>query len=148
VIRAVGGGGFDLTAVGCGHGGGGDMCGCVCVGRSFAVLLAELLGGGTPYADKFLTPVQVACAVMDKGLRPSLPPCHAQLAAAIRAAWRADVRTFTARSASASSLTARRAVSCGSGWRPSARPRHCWRRLLASGWSGCESVWGLGSTGA
>ena len=26
---------------------------------SFAVLLCQLLGGGVPYADKFLTPIQV-----------------------------------------------------------------------------------------
>ncbi|KAK4537008.1 hypothetical protein CDCA_CDCA10G3033 [Cyanidium caldarium] len=39
---------------------------------SFGVLFNELLTGTTPYQEKYLTPVQIATAVVTKGLRPRL----------------------------------------------------------------------------
>jgi hypothetical protein len=40
---------------------------------SFGVMLAELVTGVTPYADTYMTPVQIAMAVADEQLAPWVP---------------------------------------------------------------------------
>jgi len=58
---------------------------------SFGVLLCELVSGHLPYEDLYLSPVQVAIGVADKGLRPTIPSnCHAGLKAVINASWDSD----------------------------------------------------------
>lgn len=54
---------------------------------SWGVMLAELVAARPPYSDQNLTPVQVAIAVGDDKLRPSLPRgTHPALASLARAA--------------------------------------------------------------
>jgi hypothetical protein len=56
---------------------------------SFGVVLWELLTGGVPYAD--MTPLQAAVGVVQKGLRPPVPPtCPPPLAELMRACWARD----------------------------------------------------------
>jgi hypothetical protein len=53
---------------------------------SFAVVLWELLTCKVPYSD--MTPLQAAVGVVQKGLRPGIPPnCPAPLAELMSAAW-------------------------------------------------------------
>jgi len=56
---------------------------------SFGVLLWELLTGQIPYNDH--TPLQAAVGVVQKGLRPTIPPgCPMQLAAILTSCWSRD----------------------------------------------------------
>lgn len=56
---------------------------------SFGILLWELLTGKIPYND--MTPLQAAVGVVQKGLRPPLPPnCPPPLADMMRLCWQRD----------------------------------------------------------
>lgn len=56
---------------------------------SFGILLWELLTGRVPYED--MTPLQAAVGVVQKGLRPSIPPgTPGPLAAVMAACWVRD----------------------------------------------------------
>mmetsp|Transcript_17672 Transcript_17672/g.53171 ORF Transcript_17672/g.53171 Transcript_17672/m.53171 type:complete len:371 (+) Transcript_17672:418-1530(+) len=58
---------------------------------SWAILFAELLAGKPPYADLYLTPVQVAQGVVQGGTRPTLPKgLPPGLEALARQAWHED----------------------------------------------------------
>jgi serine/threonine protein kinase len=56
---------------------------------SFGVVLWELLTCKIPYSD--MTPLQAAVGVVQKGLRPAIPPnCLPQLASMMSACWDAS----------------------------------------------------------
>jgi hypothetical protein len=56
---------------------------------SFGVVLWELLTCKIPYSD--MTPLQAAVGVVQKGLRPAIPPnCLPQLAGVMNACWDAS----------------------------------------------------------
>jgi serine/threonine protein kinase len=56
---------------------------------SFGVVLWELLTGQVPYSD--MTPLQAAVGVVQKGLRPPIPPnCPPPLADVMRLCWQRD----------------------------------------------------------
>ncbi|XP_074285891.1 serine/threonine-protein kinase STY46 [Silene latifolia] len=56
---------------------------------SFAIVLWELLSGKLPY--EYLTPLQAAVGVVQKGLRPTIPKnCHPKLAELLEKCWQQD----------------------------------------------------------
>ncbi|KAK2656908.1 hypothetical protein Ddye_009960 [Dipteronia dyeriana] len=56
---------------------------------SFGIVLWELLTGELPYS--FLTPLQAAVGVVQKGLRPTIPKCtHPKLVELLEKCWRQD----------------------------------------------------------
>ncbi|KAH9611821.1 hypothetical protein KSS87_006764 [Heliosperma pusillum] len=56
---------------------------------SFAIVLWELLAGKLPY--DYLTPLQAAVGVVQKGLRPTIPKnCHPKLAELLEKCWQQD----------------------------------------------------------
>ena len=57
--------------------------------RSFGIVLWELLTARIPYAD--MTPLQAAVGVVQKGLRPPIPPsCPPPLSDVMRLCWQRD----------------------------------------------------------
>ncbi len=57
--------------------------------RSFGIVLWELLTGRIPYSD--MTPLQAAVGVVQKGLRPPIPPnCPPPLSDIMRLCWQRD----------------------------------------------------------
>uniref|UniRef100_A0A803LG91 non-specific serine/threonine protein kinase n=1 Tax=Chenopodium quinoa TaxID=63459 RepID=A0A803LG91_CHEQI len=59
---------------------------------SFAIVLWELLTGKLPY--EYLTPLQAAVGVVQKGLRPTMPKnCHPKLVELLERCWQQDPRT-------------------------------------------------------
>ena len=58
---------------------------------SFGIVLWELLTGKVPYSE--MTPLQAAVGVVQKGLRPVIPPtCPAPLADIMRICWAKNPR--------------------------------------------------------
>jgi serine/threonine protein kinase len=56
---------------------------------SFGILLWELLTGKIPY--EYLTPLQAAVGVVQKGLRPTIPKhTHAKLSELLQKCWQQD----------------------------------------------------------
>jgi serine/threonine protein kinase len=56
---------------------------------SFGIVLWELLTGRIPYSD--MTPLQAAVGVVQKGLRPPIPPnCPPPLCDLMRLCWQRD----------------------------------------------------------
>jgi serine/threonine protein kinase len=56
---------------------------------SFGIVLWELLTGRIPYSD--MTPLQAAVGVVQKGLRPPIPPnCPPPLSDIMRLCWQRD----------------------------------------------------------